>query len=594
MKYKKVALGATAALLAMSMAACSSSTPTTPGTSTSGGNQATTGAGGGAVQNAGSTGIYNPSDAKGGTLRMGVTEDWDSTDPGDTYYGMSWNFLRNYARTLVVFKSAPGKAELVPDLATSLGKPSDDAKTWTYTLRDGLTYDDGSPITSKDVAYAVARQLDKDTFPNGPTYFNDFLTGIPDKFSVYKGGKVSDISGIETPDDKTIVFHLKQSFSGFDYLAQLPATAPVPQAKDTGAKYKETIVSSGPYKWESYESKKKYTLVKNDKYDAKTDPDSGRKQLVDKITVELGLNAADIDQRLMAGDLDVDVAGSGVQAQTQAKLLADPKALANTDVAMTTRTWFTVLSASVAPLDNVDCRKAVLYAYSKEGYQRAYGGKTGGDIATSLLPPTIPGHQDFDLYDFKANPGGDQAKAKEALAKCGKPDGFETNMAFRADRPKEKAWAEAAQQSLAQVGIKVTLKGYPSGDYFKLYAGKPDFVKANNLGILTYGWGADWPDGYGFLQQIVDSRVIRPAGNTNLGIKVPEVDAAIDQALKETDTTKREAIWGNIDKMVMEQALVIPGVWAKGLLYRPPYLTNVFVNQALSQYDYTTIGTTKK
>ena len=67
-------------------------------------------------------------------------------------------------------------------------------------------------------------------------------------------------------------------------------------------------------------------------------------------------------------------------------------------------------------------------------------------------------------------------------------------------------------------------------------------------------WGADWPDGFGFLQQIVDSRVIRPAGNTNLGIKLPEVDKLIDQALTENDMTKREAIWGQIDKTVMEQA----------------------------------------
>lgn len=594
MMHKRVGLGATVALLAVGLAACGGGTTAqntnAPASSGSGGN----GAAATPVQNAGVDKIYNASTEKGGTLRMAVTEDWDSVDTGDTYYGMSWNLLRNYARTLVVFKSTPGKPELVPDLATTLGKPSDNFKTWTYTLRDGLKFQDGTPITSKDVAYGVARQLDKDTFPNGPTYFNDFLKDVPKGFSVYKGAKASDLKSIETPDDKTIVFHLNQSFSSFDYLAQLPATAPVPQAKDTGAKYKETYISSGPYKFTTYEPKKRYVLERNDQYDAKTDPDAGRLASPDKITIELGVNGPDLDQRLLAGELDVDVAGSGVLPETQAALLADPTKLANTDIAPTTRTWFSVISASVPPFDNVDCRKAVLYAISKEGYQRAYGGKTGGDIATGLLPPTVPGHVDFDLYGAKDNPKGDQAKAKEALTACGKPNGFETNMSFRADRSKEKAWAESAQQSLAQVGIKVNLKGYPSGDYFKLYAGKPDFVKANGLGILTYGWGADWPDGYGFLQQIVDSRVIRAAGNTNLGIRVPEIDAKIDAALVEADTAKREAIWGEIDKMVMEQALVIPGVYAKGMLYRPPYLTNVFANPALSQYDYTAIGTSKK
>ncbi|MFC7657385.1 ABC transporter substrate-binding protein [Pseudonocardia benzenivorans] len=121
--------------------------------------------------------IHNPSDAKGGTLRYANSGDWDSLDPADTYYAYSWNFVRLYGRALVMFKSAPGAdgATLVPDLAESLGKSSDGGKTWTYTLRKGVKFEDGTPVTSKDVKYAVERSLDKTTFPNGPTYFNDFL-----------------------------------------------------------------------------------------------------------------------------------------------------------------------------------------------------------------------------------------------------------------------------------------------------------------------------------------------------------------------------------------------------------------------------------
>ena len=144
------------------------------------------------------------------------------------------------------------------------------------------------------------------------------------------------------------------------------------------------------------------------------------------------------------------------------------------------------------------------------------------------------------------------------------------------------------------MGIKLTIKPYPTSDYTKLYAGKPDYAKANKLGIIIYGWGADWPDGFGFLSQIIDSRVIRPSGNTNLGIKIPAVDALIDKALAENDKTKREAIWGEADKTVMENAAVIPGVWSKGLLFRPDNLTNVFVNDGFNQYDYTAMGTTNK
>jgi peptide/nickel transport system substrate-binding protein len=119
-------------------------------------------------------------------------------------------------------------------------------------------------------------------------------------------------------------------------------------------------------------------------------------------------------------------------------------------------------------------------------------------------------------------------------------------------------------------------------------------VTANNLGLLVYGWGADWPDGYGFLDQIVDSRAIRDAGNTNLGIKDPAIDAMLDQALVTTDTASREKIWVDIDKKVMDDAFVVPGVWSKGLLYRPQNLTNVFVTDGYQMYDYLSMGTTRK
>ncbi len=569
-----IALGAVAAL---TLAACGGGTSN----SSSGGT-------------ASAGGVTNPSDATGGTIRMANSGDWDSLDPGDTYYGYSWNFIRLYGRALVMFKSAPGKdgATLVPDLAETLGVPTDNAKTWTYKLRKGVKYVDGTLVTSKDVKYAVERSLDKDTFPNGPTYFNDFLD-LQGYTSPYKDTDPNKLGlkAIETPDDQTIVFKLKQSFSGFDYFAQLPSTMPVPQAKDTGTKYKEHVVSTGPYMFGTNELGKSFTLVRNPNWDQATDPN--RKPLPDKYEVALSVNADDIDNRLQSGDLDVAVEGTGVGPAAQGKILANSQLKANTDSANTTRLWFSVINSDVAPLDNIHCRNAVEFAVDKTGLQRAYGGNTGGDIATNLMPPVIPGAQQFNNFPSADNTG-DVAKAKDELTQCGQPNGFSTSISYRAERPKEKATAEAFQQSLSRVGINLTIKPYPLADYTKLYAGKPDFAKANGLGILVYGWGADWPDGYGFLAQIVDSRVIRASGNTNLGIKDPEVDAMLDKALVTTDTTAREQIWVDIDKKVMSDAYVVPGVWAKGLLYRPPNLTNVFVSDGQSMYDYLAMGTTRK
>ena len=105
----------------------------------------------------------------------------------------------------------------------------------------------------------------------------------------------------------------------------------------------------------------------------------------------------------------------------------------------------------------------------------------------------------MDPYPTAEGEGTSPAKAE--LKQCGQPKGFSTNIAYRAERPKEKAAAESMQQSLAKIGIKLTLKPYPTGDYFKLYAGKPDIAKANNLGLMIMSWGADWPDGFGMLRR---------------------------------------------------------------------------------------------
>ncbi len=580
-----VAAVAVGTALALVLTACSSNKTTT--TTPSGSTAAV------AEFNAAIGKVYNPSDKKGGTLRFANSGDWDSLDPGDTYYGYSWDFIRLYGRALTMFKPVPGAAsnEIVPDLAEALGVPSDNAKTWTYKIRKGVKFEDGTAVTSKDVKYAVERSLDKDTFPNGPTYFNDFLDlqGYTTPYKDTDPNKLG-LKAIETPDDQTIIFHLKTSFAGFDYFAMLPSTIPVPAAKDTGTKYKEHVVSSGPYKFSENNLEKNFTLVRNDQWDQATDPN--RKALPDKIEVALKVNAADIDNRLLAGSLDVDVAGTGVQAATQGKILAGGDLKKHADTASLARLWYTSINSDVAPLDNIDCRKAVELGVDHEGYQRAYGGATGGDIATSMMPPQIPGATGADPYNFKAKPNGDVDGAKAALAKCGKPTGFTTNMSYRAERPKEKALAESVQQSLAKVGITVNLKPFPQGDYFKLYAGKPDYAKTNGLGLMANGWGADWPDGFGFLQQIVDSRVIRASGgNTNLSVKLPAVDALIDKALLTTDKAAREKVWGEIDQTVMDSALVLPGVWGKVLLYRPDTITNVFVNDGLGgYYDFLAMG----
>jgi peptide/nickel transport system substrate-binding protein len=538
--------------------------------------------------------VFNASDKKGGIVKFGQAGDWaDSVDPGNTYYGYSWNFLRTYARSLVMFRPAPGKAseELVPDLAESLGKPSEGGKTWTYKIRKGVKFEDGSEVTSADVKYAVARSIDKSVLALGPAYFDAMLNWPAGYKGPYKQPDTNTDSAIETPDKYTIVFHLKQPFAGFDYLGTLPQTAPVPQAKDTGAKYKQHVISSGPYKWKTYSPGKKYELVRNDQWDQATDPN--RKALPDGYDITLNMNPDDVDNQVIAGDLDADIVGTGLQPAALSRVLSDQSLRARADNPTLSRLWYTNMIPTVKPFDNIECRKAVEYGMDRTSYQNAYGGPfAGGELATTLLPPVIPGYEKFDLFPAGSDNKGDLDKAKESLEACGQPNGFSATIGYRAERPKEKATAEAFQQALDRIGIKLTVKPLPEATYSSDTCGDPNYRNQRKIGMCVYGWGADWPDGFGFLSQIVDSRTMR-AGAANMNVDIPEVDRMLDEAMSELDTDKREADWAAIDRKVMEQALIYPGVYAKAVLVRPTNATNVFINEALGFYDYLAMGARK-
>ena len=232
--------------------------------------------------------VVNASSHKGGTIVFDDSTVPDSTDPGNTYHAEIWNLLRLYGRALVTYKSAPGAAgmQLVPDLATSLGRISDRGLTWTYHLKPGIRYESGATVTSRDVKYAIERSYAKYLLPNGPGYFTVLLKdpGYPGPYRDKAPGKLG-LTSVSTPDPATIVFHLQRPFSDFDYVAALPQTVPVPAAADTGASYQLHPVSTGPYKFQSYQLDKQLTLVKNPHWNPAADPN--RNQLADKIVINL-------------------------------------------------------------------------------------------------------------------------------------------------------------------------------------------------------------------------------------------------------------------------------------------------------------------
>ncbi len=420
-------VAAFAAAAALVLAACSSS-------GSSSGSSSPTSSPGTTGFNAAVTNVVNPSTAKGGTINFGNSSAPDSTDPGNTYYAYMWNFTRLYVMPLMTYKSCPGSCglQVVPDLATGPGVVSDNGLTWTYHIQPDVKFEDGTVVTTADVKYAVERTFDRGLFPLGPAYFTFLLGGNAATYpGPYKdrAKNLMGLTAIDTPNATTIVFHLAKPFADFNYVAAIPQTAPVPPAKDTGANYQLHPISTGPYMFQSYQLNKELVLVPNPNWKASTDPNAS--QLASKITMTMNMNANDIDNRLLAGDLQVDAAGTGVQAAARSRILSTPSLKAQSDDPLAGFTWFAALNTTLAPLNNAHCRMAIEYAASKTNYQDAYGGPIGGAIASTVAPPNTVGYKAFDLYGATTDPGGNIAKAKQELAACGQPNGFTTGITYR-------------------------------------------------------------------------------------------------------------------------------------------------------------------
>ncbi|GKQ41614.1 ABC transporter substrate-binding protein [Streptomyces sp. A012304] len=532
---------------------------------------------------------------KGGELKFGGAQDADSWDTTRGYYGFMWDFARYYSRQLVTNKPEPGKAgaELTPDLATGLAKITDDGKTYTYTLRDGITWEDGKPITSKDIKYGIERVWAQDVLSGGPTYLKEVL----DPTGAYKGpykdtsADKLGLKAIETPDDKTIVFKLPKANSDFEEMLGLISASPVRQDKDTKSKYGLKPFSSGPYKFESYNPGKDLTLVRNDKWSQASDPI--RKAYPDKITVKFFSNANELDQRLINGDLDMDINQTGMSPQGRTTALKKHKG--NLDNPVSGYIRYAVFPQSVAPFNNIECRKAVILGADHVSLQTARGGPVaGGDIGTNMLPPQVPGSegQKYDPYELAgANKSGNAAKAKEALKACGQPNGFKTTIAVRNNKPAEVATAQSLQASLKKIGITAEIDQY-DGSQTSSIIGSPSNVKKKGYGIIIMGWGADFPSVQGYGLPLWNSKYILESGNNNYAlINDKTIDGLFDNYVNTLDDAGKAKIATEINHKVMEGAYYLPFVFERFLNWRSSRLANVYTSDGYSgMYDFVNLG----
>ncbi|MCC5576385.1 ABC transporter substrate-binding protein [Microtetraspora sp. AC03309] len=485
-----------------------------------------------------------PGSRTGGTVTVYEAADMAHLDPAEVYPNNAQAISMLFTRQLTTYKKVDGKYVLVGDLATDTGATGDGGKTWTFTLKDGVKFDDGTPVTSKDVKYGIERLYDPGKVL-GPKYVPQWLSGA-DYTKAYKGpnkgGSLPD-SVVETPDDKTIVFHLQGVHAEFPFAVAMPYTSPVQKSKD-GKSYDNAPVSTGPYKIEKHDDTQ-LTLVRNENWDPATDP--VRHNYPDRWEVKFGLQSqqatqqfvSDVGQDKNAVSLSFGVDGQfAQQVQTQ----EDLKARLLTGI----NPYVYYYAINTSRVTDLNVRKAILTAFPKEQVRQIMGGPTYGDLATTILSPTVQGFEKYDLYNVP--PSGDPEAAKKLLAGATPTIVY----AYQQSETSERA-AVAIQQGLEKAGFKVVKKPISSATWYDQTT-----KKDNGFDLYFSGWASDWPGGSGFLPALFDGRTITDGTYNYARFNDDAVNAEIDRISAIGDVTEQNKQWMALDKKLMEQVPVVP------------------------------------
>ncbi|OAH10660.1 ABC transporter substrate-binding protein [Streptomyces jeddahensis] len=483
---------------------------------------------------------------KGGTLTILNDGDYDHIDPQRAYTTEASSMDYELVRTLTGWEETGAKPKLVGDLATDTGTPSKGATVWTFHLRHGIKWQDGTDVTAQDVKYGVERAFSPD-INGGPPYASQWLAGGDSYKGPYKGRQ---LSSIQTPDTHTIVFHLNQPVADFNETTAMTGWSAVPKAHDTGSTYDTHVWSDGPYMIKSYSKAKELVLVRNKYWSRSTDPI--REQNVDEIDAKFGQDQSAIDQQIKSD------AGTGQTAITQTPIAgSDLTSIAN-DPSLKSRFYkiaapgINYMAINTRRVKDIKVRKAIEYAVDKTTARGAFGGAAYGDYATSMLAPGIDGHKDFNLYS--SDPAGDLTKAKALMKQAGDP---KLTMSLAVENIKtQEDFADAVKNALAKIGITVNISPIDKNNYFSTV----DNVK--NQYDLTWGdWIADWPNASTVLPTLFDGRQIKrlPQSNNDLSyLNDPKVNAQIDKIGKMTDIKQRNAAYGDLDEQIMKDAAVVP------------------------------------
>jgi peptide/nickel transport system substrate-binding protein len=561
----------------------------------------------------------------GGVFRIGVEGSFNFTngfDPTGEYLLEAFSLYSSLlVRTLLGYDHVAGAAgtRLRPDLAAAMPRVTDGGRTWTFTLKDGIRF--GPPvsreITSKDILYAFER-IGTPSLAAQYGFYYDVIEGM----EAFRAGKADRIAGIETPDEKTIVFHLTQPTGDFGYRVAMPATGPIPaevaRCFTQAGEYGRYLIASGPYMLEGSENLDigscetmrpisgfdpdvSLSLVRNPEYDPATDSPEAREALPDGFLLTVDSNPAAIYAKLRSGELEGEWASVPPKVLREYARSGELRSRLKLNPADTVA--YVTMNLTQPPFDDVHVRRAVNLVMDKEGLRRAFGGELTGEIATHILPDALLGGalEGYDPYPSAGHAGDvEAARAQMRLSRYDRDgDGLcddracDGVIALSTNVETPQAMEPVLAASLAKLGIELDIR--TQSDPFSVLTTVREGIPISALP----SWGKDYPDPATFMT-LFDGDAIVPRGNVNFSLVgltpararqvgasgtvegIPSVDADLRRCRPLTGRERVEC-FAELDRKLMEQ--VVPWV---------PYLDRMNIDvlgPAVTAWEYDQFST---
>ncbi|GAB2582990.1 ABC transporter substrate-binding protein [Kribbella endophytica] len=485
---------------------------------------------------------------KGGTATVLSDVTPSTFDPTDIYYvdGNQIGKLMYRALTQYKLDEKTGQPTLVPDLAEDLGTKSADGLTWTFKLKQGIKYMDGTPVKAADYAYSIKRSFAHDLYDSGPTYQQQFFKDGEKYKGPYADG--DNYSGVEAPDESTLIIHLAKKFDDLPFYAAFPMFTPIPKTKDTKKNYEQKPMATGPYMVEGYTAGTELKLTKNPNWDANTDP--VRHQYVDKWDFKFSQDLLKVQRQVLASN------GADANALSYSNLDASlvPEVKDQTQIIRGQSPCTAVLGMDTRKIP-LEVRKLVAQAFPFDSWRKVRGLTPDSAIpASTILPPAVPGYEKFELPGLTGTGKGaeDAAVASEIkgkLKELGK-ENFELSYYYSNDDKIRQQQNQLWTQTFTAAGFKVKSVGVPKA---KIRSLTNDMNAPVNLGQGPAGWCSDWPQGTSWFPVLFRSDAV--ALNNSIGmIQDKALDTEIDRVAGLTPDEQLKE-WSKVDRKILEEYL---------------------------------------